>query len=126
MKRLNPTTVIACLALAFALGGTGYAARDALLPANSVGSKQVINHSIRKIDLKAPLPPRKARGDWTEGPRAPRADGASGRVHGREHRLLVARARCSYVRLRRWGLRNGRVNRALPSGQSGDWRSLGW
>jgi hypothetical protein len=56
MKRLNPTTVIACLALAFALGGTGYAARSALLPANSVGSKQVINHSISKIDLKTPLP----------------------------------------------------------------------
>jgi hypothetical protein len=56
MKRLNPATVIACLALAFALGGTGYAARSVLLPANSVGSKQVINHSIKKIDLKAPLP----------------------------------------------------------------------
>src|SRR3954470_1016767 len=61
MKRLNPTTVIACLALAFSLAGTGYAARDALLPANSVGSKQVINHSIGKIDLRAPLP-RGARG----------------------------------------------------------------
>jgi hypothetical protein len=64
MKRLNPTTVIACLALAFALGGTAYAARSALLPANSVGSKQVINHSIRRIDLKAPLPrgPRGSQG----------------------------------------------------------------
>jgi hypothetical protein len=38
MKRLNPTTVVACLALAFSLAGTGYAARDALLPANSVGT----------------------------------------------------------------------------------------
>jgi len=56
MKRVSPTTVIACLALALSLGGTGYAARDALLPANSVGSQQLINHSIRKIDLKAPLP----------------------------------------------------------------------
>jgi hypothetical protein len=56
MKRLNPTTVIACFALAFSLGGTGYAARSALLPANSVGSRQVINHSIKKIDLTAPLP----------------------------------------------------------------------
>jgi len=56
MKRSNPATVIACLALAISLGGTGYAARNALLPANSVGSKQVIDHSIGKVDLKAPLP----------------------------------------------------------------------
>jgi hypothetical protein len=56
MKNLSPSTVIACLALVFALGGTAYAAGSALLPANSVGSKQVINHSIKKIDLKAPLP----------------------------------------------------------------------
>jgi hypothetical protein len=56
MKRLSPATVIACVALAFALAGTGYAARSALLPANSVGSRQVINHSIKKIDLRAPLP----------------------------------------------------------------------
>jgi len=68
MKRINATTVIACLALAVALGGTGYAARSALLPANSVGSKQVINHSIRKIDLKAPLP-RGERG--LRGPAGP-------------------------------------------------------
>jgi hypothetical protein len=68
MKRLSPATVIACLALAFALGGTGYAARSALLPSNSVGSKQVINHSIAKIDLAAPLP-RGARG--FAGPRGP-------------------------------------------------------
>jgi hypothetical protein len=73
MKRLNPTTVIACLALAFALGGTGYAARSALLPANSVGSKQVIHHSIGKIDLKAPLP-RGARG--LRGPEGP--EGSAG------------------------------------------------
>jgi hypothetical protein len=73
MKRLNPTTVIACIALAVSLGGTGYAARSALLPANSVGSKQVINHSISKIDLKAPLP-RGARG--LRGPEGP--EGSAG------------------------------------------------
>jgi hypothetical protein len=56
MKSVNPATVIACVALAVSLGGTGYAARNALLPANSVGSKQVIDHSIGKVDLKAPLP----------------------------------------------------------------------
>jgi hypothetical protein len=76
MKRVSPTTVIACLALALALGGTGYAARDALLPANSVGSQQLINHSIRKIDLKTPLPrgPRGSQGIQGE----PGARGATG------------------------------------------------
>jgi hypothetical protein len=75
MKMPNPTTVIACLALALSLGGTGYAARSALMPANSVGSKQVINHSIRKIDLKAPLP-RGPRG--FSGPRG--SQGSVGQV----------------------------------------------
>jgi hypothetical protein len=74
MKNLSPSTVIACLALVFALGGTAYAAGSALLPANSVGSKQVINHSIKKIDLKAPLPrgPRGLTGArGSQGPAGP-------------------------------------------------------
>jgi hypothetical protein len=48
--------LVAYVALLFALTSTSYAATSALLPANSVGTRQVINHSIGKIDLKAPLP----------------------------------------------------------------------
>jgi hypothetical protein len=44
------------LALFFALGGTSYAAGNALLPKNSVGSRQVINGSLQSADLS-----RKAR-----------------------------------------------------------------
>jgi hypothetical protein len=42
---------IALLALFLALGGTTYAASSALLPNNSVGSKQVINGSLQTVDL---------------------------------------------------------------------------
>jgi hypothetical protein len=38
-RRPTPATVIACIALAVALSGTSYAAL--VLPANSVGSKQL-------------------------------------------------------------------------------------
>jgi hypothetical protein len=52
MKRITrtaPATVIACIALAVALSGTSYAAF--VLPANSVGTKQLKNRSIEKIDI---------------------------------------------------------------------------
>jgi hypothetical protein len=39
------------LALFFALGGSAYAAGTALLPKNSVGSRQVINGSLQTADL---------------------------------------------------------------------------
>jgi hypothetical protein len=41
--------IVACLALAVALGGTGYAAIK--LPKNSVGSKQVKPNSLKGIDV---------------------------------------------------------------------------
>ena len=47
--RLSPAMVIACLALAISLGGVSYAATR--LPANSVGSKQIIDRSLKKKDL---------------------------------------------------------------------------
>jgi hypothetical protein len=52
MKKLRPTPagVIACLALAIALGGSAFAA-TMLVPKNSVGSAQVINGSLQKGDL---------------------------------------------------------------------------
>lgn len=54
--------VVAYLALLFALSGTSYAAATKLLPANSVGTKQVINGSLLKRDFKSGQLPRGARG----------------------------------------------------------------
>ena len=42
---------VALFALFFALGGTSFAAGNALLPGNSVGTKQVINGSLQTNDL---------------------------------------------------------------------------
>jgi Collagen triple helix repeat (20 copies) len=53
---------VAYLALLFALSGTSYAAATKVLPANSVGTKQVINHSLRKIDFATGQLPRGPRG----------------------------------------------------------------
>jgi hypothetical protein len=47
--RTAPATVIACIALAVALSGTSYAAF--VLPANSVGTKQLKNRSIQRLDI---------------------------------------------------------------------------
>ena len=47
--RFSPAMVIACLALAISLGGVSYAATR--LPANSIGSKQIIDRSLKKKDL---------------------------------------------------------------------------
>ncbi len=60
--------IVGYVALFIALGGTGYAATTALLPENSVGTKQVVNHSLLKADFKA--------GQLTRGPAGPR--GAKG------------------------------------------------
>jgi hypothetical protein len=48
--RPTPAGVIACLALAIALGGSAFAA-TALAPKDSVGSAQVINGSLQTRDL---------------------------------------------------------------------------
>ena len=58
--RPSPALVVACLALALSLGGVSYAALR--LPANSVGTRQVINGSLLKRDFKAGQLPRGARG----------------------------------------------------------------
>jgi hypothetical protein len=79
---------IALLALFFAMGGTAFAAGNALLPKNSVGSLQVINGSLQKGDLsgkavKALKGNRGLRGlKGTPGPAGPQgpqgAQGAQG------------------------------------------------
>jgi hypothetical protein len=60
-KLFTPSMGVACLALAVALSGTAYAVTR--LPANSVGTKQVINHSLQTVDFK--------RGTLLRGPAGP-------------------------------------------------------
>jgi hypothetical protein len=52
-RRPSPAIFISLVALFAALGGTSYAAVTKLLPKNSVGSAQVINGSLQKVDLSA-------------------------------------------------------------------------
>ena len=79
MRGLPPLTrhlrrnLVAYLALLVALSGTSYAAATTLVPANSVGSPQIINHSIKKVDLGTALP-RGQRG--RQGPQG--LEGAQG------------------------------------------------
>lgn len=71
------SNLVAYLALLFALSSTSYAAATKLLPANSVGTRQVINGSLLKKDFKAGQLPRGRRGP--AGPAgADGNDGANG------------------------------------------------
>jgi len=63
----SPALVLACAALAIALGGTGYAAFR--LPANSVTTREVKNGSLLAADFKRGQLPRGARG--ATGPAGP-------------------------------------------------------
>jgi hypothetical protein len=68
--KLSPATVIACIALAIALGGTSYAAVT-VLPRNSVTTVQVKDFSLLSRDFK--------RGQIPTGPRGPAgAQGTAG------------------------------------------------
>ena len=62
MKRMKPSPamVVAAIALLVALSGSAIAAFK--LPANSVGTRQVINHSLLKKDFKAGQLPRGPQG----------------------------------------------------------------
>ena len=58
MKRLarmrpSPAMVVACIALIVALGGTSFAAIQAALPKNSVGTKQIKNRAVTGDKVKA-------------------------------------------------------------------------
>ena len=48
-RLFNPAMVVALVALALSVGGTAYAVTR--LPANSVGSRQVVDHSLLRRDL---------------------------------------------------------------------------
>jgi len=54
--------LIAYVALLLALSSSSYAAAQTLLPRDSVGTQQVINHSLRKIDFGRGQLPRGQRG----------------------------------------------------------------
>src|SRR2546423_12160869 len=83
--RPSPAMVIACFALLIVLGGTGYAAVQAL-PRNSVTSVQVKDRSLLAKDFKAGQPPRGARGPagpaGAAGPRGPAARARRARGRG--------------------------------------------
>jgi hypothetical protein len=64
VRRPSAAMVVACVALAIALGGTGYAAIS--LPANSVGTKQIKNGAVTKKKIS----PRTMTG--LRGPRGAR------------------------------------------------------
>jgi hypothetical protein len=66
------------IALFFALGGTSFAAVDSLAPANTVGTRQVINGSLGTIDMSATAR-RALKGN--KGPKGPKgATGATGQA----------------------------------------------
>src|SRR5205809_4962886 len=69
--RPSPSMVIACFALLVVLGGTGYAAVQAL-PRNSVTTVQVKDRSLLARDFKAGQLPRGAPGpQGAAGPAGP-------------------------------------------------------
>jgi hypothetical protein len=85
----SPALIVACIALAVALGGASYAA--VALPKNSVGSAQVMNGSLQKADLSkkaaaalrgangAPGPQKQQGFPGIQGPKGDKGDpGAKG------------------------------------------------
>jgi hypothetical protein len=85
--RLSPATVIACIALLVALGGTSVAAVSIVLPPNSVGTAQLKNNavvsgkvqngSLRRADFgPGQLPAGPAGPQGPAGPAGPAGPGA--------------------------------------------------
>jgi hypothetical protein len=89
--------VVLYLVLFAALSGTSYAAAMKLAPKNSVGSRQVINGSLQKVDLskKATAALRGAPG--LQGPQGA-ASLPAGRDPRLEVRLAVPRRRAAQAR----------------------------
>jgi len=90
--RPTPAMVIASLALLLALGGTGYAASQAL-PRNSVTSVQVKDHSLLARDFKAgQLPRGKAGPAGPVGPAGPQGPaGPAGSAGGSAVKWVLVR-----------------------------------
>src|SRR5262245_10100379 len=72
VRRPSPALVISCLALAFALGGTGYAT-VLQVPRNSVGTAQLKNSAVTsaKVKNRSLLRADFAAGQLPAGPRGP-------------------------------------------------------
>lgn len=51
-RRMSPALIVACIALAIALGGTGIAAVTATLPRNSVGTAQLQNGAVTSAKVR--------------------------------------------------------------------------
>src|SRR3954469_24594488 len=94
-KRLpSPSMVIACFALLVVLGGTSYAAVQAL-PRNSVTSVQVRDHSLLARDFKAGQIPRGPAGPagpaGPQGPAGPAGPAGPGGSSGAGVRWALVR-----------------------------------
>lgn len=78
--RASPALLVGSVALLVALGGTAFATVAATLPRNSVGSAQVLNGSLRRVDVAPRQSPRGLRGlRGLGGPTGPAgAGGAAG------------------------------------------------
>src|SRR6266545_4940401 len=82
---------LALFALFFALGGTSFAAGNALLPGNSVGTKQVINGSLQTNDLSKTARTALKGNSGLRGPTgAQGARGAQGPTSQSATKLFVA------------------------------------
>src|SRR4029079_2153005 len=90
--RPSPAMVVACFALLVVLGGTGYAAVQAL-PRNSVTSVQVKDHSLLARDFKAgQLPRGKAGPAGPVGPAGPQGPaGPAGSAGGSALKWVLVR-----------------------------------
>ena len=119
--RVSPALVVALTALFVALGGTGYAVSQ--LPANSVGTAQVKDHSLLRKDfkrgqlLRGPVGPRKARRAKKAPEGEPGIDGEDG-LDGEPARraataFLVAAANGTALHER--GVESVRCRRAPPA-----------
>ncbi|MBI2245595.1 MAG: hypothetical protein HYU55_17200 [Nocardioides sp.] len=51
-NRMTYANVASTMALVIAIGGGGAAVAASMVPANSVGSRQIVNNSVKSVDLK--------------------------------------------------------------------------